>query len=182
MKWKITSLAVIAIVVIAAAALFAYFNYGSGILEIKMTDARPPENWGGATQIYLNYSTVEIHPSQSDDESGWHTVIDESAWINLTRTLNVNQTIGAKNIQAGVYNLIRFRILEALITIKEGNHYSNHTAFVPSGQLTIAILQGGIRINSGQTTELLIDINVKVERTQPTNDFTLVPAAKAIPA
>lgn len=105
-------------------------------------------------------------------------MIDESAWINLTRTLDVNQTIGAKNLQAGAYNLIRFRILEAIVTI----HGVNRSAVVPSGRLTIAILRGGIHVNSGHTTELLIDISVKVVRSGSTDDFNVVPAAKAIPA
>lgn len=177
MKWKTASIAIIAIVIVVAAALFAYFNYGTGILEIKVTDARPPENWGEATQVYLKYSKVEIHRSQSDSESGWNTVIDESAWINLTRTLDVNQTIGAKNLQAGAYNLIRFRILEALVTIG----HANRTAVVPSGQLTVSILPGGIHVNPGHTTELLIDISVKVEGTESAKGFRVIPAAKAIP-
>lgn len=177
MKWKTASIAIIAIVIVVAASLFAYFNYGTGILEIKVSDARPPENWGQATQVYLNYSTVEIHRSQSDNESGWHTVIDESAWINLTRTLDVNQTIGAKNLQAGAYNLIRFKILEAIVTI----HGRNQTAVVSSGQLTVSILHGGIHVNPGRITELLIDISVKVEGTEPAKDFRVIPAAKAIP-
>jgi len=178
LKWKITSVAIVAIIVIAAAALFAYFNYGTGIIEIKVSDPALPPNWGDATQVYLNYSAIEIHRSQPDNESGWQTVIDESAWINLTRTLDVNQTIGAKNLQAGAYNLIRFRILEAIVTI----HGVNRSAVVPSGRLTVAILRGGIHVNSGHTTELLIDISVKVVRSGSTDDFNVVPAAKAIPA
>ncbi len=176
MKWKATSVAIIAIVVIAAAALFAYFNYGTGIIEIKMTD--PPQSWGEATHVYLNYSAIEIHRSQSDNESGWHTVVDKSAWINLTRTLDANQTIGAKNLQAGVYNLIRFQLLEARVTVSG----INHTAVPPSGKLTVPITQNEIHVNAGQTTALLIDLNVKVEGSKTAGNFKLlVPAVRATP-
>lgn len=177
MKWKTTSIAIVVIVIVVAVALFAYFNYGAGILEIKMVDPIVPEAWGDATQVYLNYSAVEIHRSQPDNESGWYTVIDVSAWINLTRTLSVNQTIGAKNLQAGVYNLIRFRILEARVTVNR----ANYTATVPSGQLTIAVTQGGVRVNAGQNSALLIDINVKVEGSIAGGIFRIVPAVRATP-
>jgi len=164
------------VIAIAAVALFAYFNYGSGILEIKMTD--PPTDWGEATQVYLNYSSIEIHKAQPDNESGWFTVFDNSAWINLTRTLNVNQTIGSKNLQAGVYNLIRFQILSAKVTVG-GKNYT--AALVPSGKVTIAIKQGGIRIATGQTATLLIDTNVRVEGSRAESTFRIEPAAGATP-
>lgn len=162
-------------VVIAAAALFAYFNYGSGNLEIKMRD--PPSAWGEATQVYINYSAIEIHRAQAGNDSGWFTIVEKSAWINLTRTLDVNQTIGRQTLQAGLYNLIRFRILDARVTVSG----MNYTASVPSGELTIAITLGGLQINTGQATALLIDINVKVEGSRAAGFFRLVPAVRATP-
>jgi len=162
------------VLVIAAAALFAYFNYGSGILEIKMTD--PPSDWNEATQVYLNYSAIEIHRAQAANESGWFTVVDKSAWINLTRTLDVNQTIGYANLQAGLYNLIRFKILDARVTVDN----ANYTASVPSGELKIAITKGGLQINTSQTATILIEINVKVEGSKTTG-FRIDPDVRATP-
>jgi len=166
---------IIVVVIIAAAALFAYFSYGAGALEIIMS--KPSEEWGEATQIYLNCSTIEIHRAQANNESGWFTVVDNSAWINLTKTLNVNQTIGHKNLKAGLYNLIRFKILDARITVGG----KNYTALVPNDELTIAITEGGIRVNNGQKVTLLIEINAKVEGSKTTGNFRIVPAVRATP-
>lgn len=174
MRPSTSIVAIVVVLVIAAAALFAYFTYGSGTLQINMTD--PPLSWGEATQVYLNYSAIEVHRADAGNESGWSTVIDKSAWINLTRTLDVNQTIGSKNLQAGLYNLVRFRILESKVTVGG----INHTATVPSGELTIAITTGGIRVNTGQTAIMLIDLNVKVEGSK-TLGFRIVPTARATP-
>lgn len=79
-------------------------------------------SWGEATQVYLNYSAIEIHQAQADNESGWVKVVDKSAWINLTATLNVNRTICYANLQAGAYNLICFRVLDAHITVDGVNY------------------------------------------------------------
>jgi len=76
-----------------------------------------------------------------------------------------------------LYNLIRFRILDARVTVSG----MNYTASVPSGELTIAITLGGLQINTGQATALLIDINVKVEGSRAEGFFRLVPAVRATP-
>lgn len=164
----------IVVVLIVATVLLVYFNNGSGTLEIKMHD--PPSDWGEATQVYLNYSAIEIHQAQADNESGWVKVVDKSAWINLTATLNVNRTICYANLQAGAYNLIRFRVLDAHIIV-DG---VNYTASVLNGELLSAI-NSGIRLNTGQTVTLLIDMNVKVEGTEAEGSFTLTPAVKVTP-
>jgi len=174
LRWTRSIAVIIVIIIIIAVALYAYFTYGSGVLEIKMTD--PPIEWGVATQVYLNYSVIEVHRAQPDNESGWSTVIEKSGWINLTRTLDVNQTIGSKNLQTGVYNLIRFRILQAKVTVAN----VNYTATVPSDELTIAITKSGIQVNTGQTSTLLIELNVKVEGSTGTV-FRIVPAVRAAP-
>ena len=172
---RITRLAIgIVVIVIIAASALAYFSYGSGTLQVKMTD--PPSNWGSATQIYLNYSAIEVHRADAGNESGWFTVVDSSAWINLTRIIDFNQTLGSKSLQAGTYNLMRFNILEAVVTVAN----VNYTATVPSGRLQIAITQGGIRINAGQTSTLLIDLNIAVHGSIETG-FKIVPDIRAVP-
>jgi len=174
LKLKAEIAVILAVVAIVAVGLFFYVNYGSGVLEVKVTD--PPSEWGEVAQIYLNFSSVEIHRAQQDNESGWTRVIDKSTWINLTRTLDFNQTIGLKNLQAGNYNLIRFEISEAVVTVAG----ANHTSLVPSGMITVSITQGGIRINTGQTAAVLIELNVKVEDSGAFG-FRLIPAVKAAP-
>ena len=178
MKLKTEIAVIVVVVMIVAAGLFFYINYGSGVLDVKITD--PPLEWGQVTQIYLNISAVEIHRAQSGNESGWTTLIDQSSWINLTKTLDVNQTIGVKNLQAGKYNLIRFEILEAIVTVAG----ANHTALVPSGEITLAIAKGGVpsgvQINTGQTSTVLIELDITVQESGAFG-FRLVPGIRAEP-
>lgn len=178
MKLKTEIAVIVVVVMIIAAGLFFYVYYGSGVFEVKIRD--PPLEWGQVTQIYLNISEVEIHRAQSGNESGWTTITDKSSWINLTKTLDANQTLGVKNLQAGAYNLIRFEILEAIVTVAG----SNHTALVPSGEITLAITRDGVRsdvqINTGQTSTVLIDLNITVEESGAFG-FMLVPDIRAVP-
>lgn len=175
-RTTIVAIVIVAIIVVVAGA-YAFLAYGPGTLEIQMTD--PPTNWGGATQVYINYSAIEVHRADAaDNQSGWSTVVSTSGWVNLTQTLSVNKTIGSGGLQAGKYNLIRFSILQAFVTIGG----ANHTAAVPSGKLQIAITQGGVQISAGQTSRLLIELNIKVEgATSPYTELRIVPDIRAIP-
>jgi hypothetical protein len=159
----------IVVVLIAATALLAYFNNGAGTLEIKISNT---PSCGEATQVYLNCSTIEIHQAHADNESGWVKVVDNNAW-NLTTTSNVDQTIWYANLQAGTYNLIRFRVLDAQVTV-DG---VNYTASVPNEEILTPI-SNGIQINTGQTVILLIEANVKVEDTKTADSFMLIPEVK----
>jgi hypothetical protein len=172
---QIAKLAVaILVIAVIVGGVFAYISYGPGTLQIQMTD--PPSSWGPATQIYLNYSAIEVHRADAGNESGWFTVVDLSAEINLTRIIDFNQTIGSKSLQTGTYNLMRFNISEAKVTVAN----VNYTATVPSGRLQIAITKGGIRINAGQTSTLLIDLNIAVHGSIQSG-FTIVPDIRAVP-
>lgn len=163
---------VLAIVIIGS--YIAYVNLASGTLNIELTD--PPAGWGVATQVYLNYSDIEIHRADAGNESGWMVVVDQGGLINLTRTLDVNQTIGSENLQPGLYNLIRFKIDDALVTVGD----QNFSALVPSDKLQIAITNGGINLNFAQTSTLLIELNITVHGSIETG-FTLVPDVRAVP-
>ncbi len=152
----------------------AYVNLASGTLKIELTD--PPADWGVATQVYLNYSAIEIHRADAGNESGWTVAVDQGGSINLTEILDVNQTIGSKNLQPGLYNLMRFKIEDALVTVGD----LNFSAQVPSDTVQIAITQGGITINGGQTSTLLIELNIAVHGSIEAG-FTLVPDVRAVP-
>jgi hypothetical protein len=173
-KWTTALAVIIVVILIAAGGIFAYLNYGSGSLQILVSD--PSINWEDATQVYLNYSAIEVHRADAGNDSGWFTVIDSSGLINLTRILDINQTIGSKSLQAGTYNLVRFTILDANVTVSG----ENYTATVPSGKLQIAITQGGIRVNTGQTSSLLIELNIAVIA-QTSGGYKIVPAIRATP-
>ena len=154
---------------VALTGFYAYNTYGMGTLQIKITD---PPNWEEATQVYLKYSIIEIHRADAGNTSGWSTIVDQSAWLNLTKVVNVNQTLGSKLVQTGKYNLIRFTILDAKVTVSG----TNYTATVPSSVLQIAITQGGVSVVTGQTATLLLDLNTKVE-----DAYIIVPDIRATP-
>jgi hypothetical protein len=163
----------VALVIIIGA--FAYLSYGYGTLVVKMTD--PPDHWGPASNIYIHYSKIAVHRAEVGNESGWFTAVGSDGWIDLSTAVNVSKTIGQGSLQAGKYNLVRFQILDSIVTV-EGENY---TATVESGEITISITEGGIRVDAGQTAYLVIDINPKVVGSLSTG-FKLVPAAKASPA
>lgn len=162
--------ATIVVVLIAASAMLAYFNNGAGTLEIKIRDQ---QDLGEATQVCLNYTAIEVHQAQADDQSGWVKVVDNSDWINLTTNAEVNRTICYANLQAGTYDLIRFTVLDAQITV-DG---VNHTASVPNRELVTPI-PNDIKVNTGQTATLLVEIDVKVEDTKTLGSFALIPQVK----
>jgi len=161
----------IAIVIISGT--YTYFTYGSGRLIILVTD---PPKWGEATHVYIRCSKIEIHRASEREESGWFTIIEDPGWINLTDVLETSEILGEANLQAGKYNLIRFDILEAMVTVNG----QNMTAEVPSGKLQIAITQEGITVEAGQTTNLLIDFETQVIYLHG-KGHRLIPMVRVIP-
>ncbi|MGP3667404.1 MAG: DUF4382 domain-containing protein [Candidatus Bathyarchaeota archaeon] len=147
--------------------------YGYGTLCAMMTD--PPREWGYASNIYIHYGEVMVHRAEAGNGTGWYKVADEG-WINLLSVVNMSKVVGNTNLQAGKYNLVRFQIKDAIVTV-DG---VNYTATVPPEKLTITITKGGVQVNTGQTSYLLIDINPKVTGSK-TSGFKLVPAATASP-
>ncbi len=167
------ALAVLIAVVIVVVGVFSYFYFTTGTLKVELTD--PPAGWGDASQIYLSYSSIEVHKANSDNESGWVTAANQGD-INLTATINITKTLGETQLQPGTYNLIRFQINTATLTING----QNVTATVPSGKLQIAITQGGVDIKTGQTSMLLIELNIAIHENG--QNFTIVPDIRATPA
>ncbi len=172
-RTSIVALSIVVVIVAAAVISYAYIYSSSGTLQVLATD--PPADWGVATQIYLNYSVIEVHRADADNSSGWVAVTDGNGMLNLTQFVDVNQTIGSKNLQPGTYNLIRFSINQATVTVND----VNYTATVPSGTLQIAITQGGVIVKAGQTSKLLIELNTKVEGS--TDNLKIVPDIRATP-
>lgn len=154
-----------------------YRAYGYGTLVIEMMD--PPEGWGPAIHVYIKYTAIMIHRANASEESGWYEVAQEGE-INLTKVVDVPLVIGEEPVQAGKYNLIRFNVTSALITIMGGEGPENHTAKVVNGKLNIPIIRGGIQVETGGETHLVIDVTPKITGS-PASGYRLVPAAKAIP-
>ncbi len=168
----LAAIVVVAIVIVAVGA-YAFFTYGSGTLELIMND--PPLDWGLATQVYVNYSSIEVHRADAGNVSGWSTAASTGGVINLTEILDLNQTIGSMSLQAGKYNLLRFAVLDATVTVAD----VNYTATVSNGNVQIAITEGGINVSAGQTSKLLIRLDVIVEGS--VGSFKVTPDVRATP-
>jgi hypothetical protein len=162
------------LVVIIGAAYYSYNTFASGTLAVKVTD--PPKDWGNATHVYILYSAISVHRAGEGNETGWSTVVQSEGWVDLRDAINATKTLGSGALQPGTYNLIRFEVKESKVTVGG----QNYTATVSSGKLNIAIVQGGVTINAGQTSSVVIDITPKVVGS-PTQGFRVVPAAKAFP-
>ncbi len=163
------------VIVIVVFGSYGYFSYGKGTLVVELTD--PPRDWGSASKVYIRYSNVSIHRAKAGNESGWFTAVEGDVWLDLSTVLNASEVIGSTQLGSGMYNLIRFEVLESIVTVGE----QNFTATVSSGRLTIAITKGGVDISVGQTTHLVIDITPKVVGSA-TAGYRVVPAVKAIPS
>ena len=168
-----TVIIVLLAVMVLAVGSGVYFTYGYGTLSLRMTD--PPQNWGEATNIYIRYGEIMVHRAEAGNETGWIKVVD-GGWIDLTSAVNVSKTIGQGALQAGKYNLVRFQVMGAIVTVRG----VNFTAEVPSDRITIVITGGGVQVNPGQTSHLVIDINPKVTGSE-VSGFKLTPAATASP-
>ncbi|TRO53678.1 DUF4382 domain-containing protein [Candidatus Bathyarchaeota archaeon] len=94
------------VVVILAGAFLGYRTFGNVTLVVEMTD--PPQGWADASHVYIKYSKVELHRADAGNQSGWVSVVDSEAWIDLTVVLNSSKALGSGNLQTGKYNLVRF--------------------------------------------------------------------------
>jgi hypothetical protein len=162
------------VIVIVVFGSYSYFSYGKGTLVVELTD--PPRDWGAASKVYIHYSEVRIHRAKAGNESGWFTAVEGDSWMDLSTVLNASEVIGISRLGAGKYNLVRFEVLESIVTV-DGHNY---TATVNSGKLTIAVTRGGVNVEVGQTSHLVIDVTPKVVGSAATG-FRVVPAVKAIP-
>ncbi len=173
MKSKIVVVAAAALVLITVGAYMGLTASATGTLVVKLTD--PPVEWGPADKVYIRYGGIAVHMANETADSGWINVTNVDSWIDLSETLDMNQTIGSAKLKPGVYNQIRFEVLEATVLI-DG---SNYTAPVESGVLKIVIPGGGVEVKAGQSTGVLIDITPKV--IDQHTGYKVVPAAKAYP-
>ena len=154
---------------------YGYFSYGKGTLVVELMD--PPSEWGPASKVYIRYGEVSIHRAKAGNESGWFTAVEGDSWMDLSTVLSASEVIGTSRLGSGKYNLVRFEVLESVVTVGG----QNYTVTVSSGKLTIAISSEGVDIEVGQTSHLVIDITPKVVGSAAAG-FRVVPAVKAIPS
>jgi len=170
---KVFSLFVVSVLIFTT-GYCVYLIYGTGTITVKLKDS--PVEWGPASDVYIKYSAIWIHRAEEGEENGWTKMVDYWDWVNLKEVLNATKEIGSKTVLAGRYNLLRFEIEEAIVTV-DGKNY---TSIVESGKINVAIKQGGLTLYAGQTSGMIIDILPKVVGSTK-GGFKIFPAVKAFP-
>jgi hypothetical protein len=163
------------VIVIVVFGSYGYASFGKGTLIVELID--PPREWGPASNVYIRYDEVRIHRAEAGNESGWLTVVEGDSWMDLSSVLNASEVIGSSQLGAGKFNLVRFLVLESIVTVG-GQNYS---ATVSSGKINIVITKGGVNVEAGQTSHLVIDITPSVVGSVAAG-FKVVPSVKAIPS
>src|SRR5487761_145728 len=126
-----------------------------------------------------NYSSIQVHEANAGNQSGWHNVTS-SGTIDLMKIVSSSQVLGSANLPSGTYNIVRFNISSAVVTVNStSGTLQNFTASVPSGMVQ-SVITGGINVKGGATSALLVDISPRV--TYGGNQYTLVPSATAAPS
>lgn len=129
-------------------------SVGTGTLSIMLTD--PPITPTGVTAVYVSYSDIVVHVSDAGNQTGWYPV-NSNGTVELLRSVNVSQTLGTVTVASGDYNLIRFNVTSAIVTYNG----VNHTAFVPSSELTVLIV-GGVEVTNSKPSATIIDVQTTV--------------------
>ena len=149
---------------------------GSGTLQLSMID--PPNVPGNVVDVYVNYSSIQVHVSNAGNQSGWYNVTS-SGTINLMKIVSASKLLGSASLPSGTYNIVRFNITSAIVTVNSTSGVlSNYTANVPSGMVQ-SVITGGVNVQASTTSALLVDISPRV--TYANGNYTLIPSATAQP-
>jgi hypothetical protein len=155
----------------------AYPN--GGVLFISMID--PPDAPNNVTHVFINYSSISVHDIVfASNLTKWYNVT-RSGTIDLTSVVNESKILGGANLPAGTFNIVRFNITSAIVTVHSSTGGDkNFSATVPNGRVQVTIV-GGITVKTGQVANLLVDVTSRVVQ-NGLGRFMLVPAATARPA
>lgn len=177
-KWIATVVAVIAVLVIAYAVLVIYNGMAvkqaagrnGSVLAVQLTD--PPTVPEGTSALIVAYSSVQVHVSSPENQSGWVSASGNGT-VNLLALENMSQTIAKANISANsTVNLVRFEVTSAKIIINN----TEYNVSIPNQQINVAIT-GKSKINASSSA-ILIDFYPTVNAHAGT--YMMAPAARAI--
>ncbi len=142
---------------------------GSGTLDVKMHDS----------PVLYDSVNVQIEQLQVNVDQGWESIMDTSLTVNLLDLINGTfAELGSVELEAGNYEQIRLILGGNNSVTIDGEQYS---LIVPSGQQTGLKLNVDFEIESGATTELLLDFdaNRSVHKRGANNDYILRPVVHA---
>ena len=152
--------------------MLSFVEANTGTLEIKLTDAPVHD---------LQHLNLTINKVEVENETGsWVevTILDGVAYFDLLKLENVTMDLSIEEMPIGNYTKIRMQIISANATLADN---STIPLNIPPGHIDINI---SFEINSGETTNLLIDIivdKIKIaERGNSGNPANLNPQFKAL--
>jgi hypothetical protein len=156
-------------------SLGGLFGGNSGTLQLSIID--PPDAPANVTHVTITYTSMQVHVANGGNNSGWHN-ITSSGQIDLMSVVNQKQVLGSANLPAGTYNIIRFNMTSATVTVHSISGDKIFSVQIANGRMQVTITGGGVHVKSGATSYVLVDITPKVNY-DANNGYTIVPAASA---
>lgn len=125
-----------------------------GTIELRVTDPPPAD----VKSAIVRLENIEVHPASgnstdSDNNSGWITVLETPASFDLMDVLGIEQLLGSIDVAPGKYTQIRMDVVEVTGEMTDGTQY---TAEVPGDKLRI---NKPFTVAQGSTTVLTLDFD-----------------------
>lgn len=133
-------------------------NDNHGTLRVSITDDPFPIEFIDEANITI--TKVEIRMKDDNDGNPFITILEDTLELNLLELRNgVMAELLELEMPIGSYDLIRFYIDNASISVKDFGYYDLK---VPSGSQTgiKVFINPDLRIEGGLTSELLLDFNL----------------------
>ena len=122
---------------------------GAGTIEIRVTDPPPPD----IEHYMVALKSVEVHRQKRGEGSPWLTIVDEPVTFDLVDLAEIEEFLGSKIVETGVYTQIRMHVDSVMLTIEGGEVVP---ARIPNQKIQIV---RPFRVEANQTTELLLDFD-----------------------
>jgi len=134
---------------------------GKGRIYIHLTDAPFPIDL--VSNAYVTIDKIEIRKQTANVEAGEDSFIlisDKKLKVDLLELTNgITEQIATADLDAGSYNEIRLRVLDATLILNDGQEYDLK---IPSGYTSGIKVKftPEISLTEGQTSDVLLDFDV----------------------
>ena len=122
----------------------------TGVLLLKITDAPP---FMKPTSLNITIDSIMIHQEGEGNETWLIFNLDENQTYDLVELENATDLIGANQLEAGNYTMIKMHVTEATADFENGE--SDVKLTVPSGYIKIPVR---FAIVEEETTSIILDI------------------------
>jgi hypothetical protein len=146
-----------------------FFPANAGTLDIKVTDA-PVQD---LSSLNITVDQFEVHEQEAGQ---WInvTITDGQVTFDLVKLRNITQDAALGEIAPGNYTKIRMHVLSAIAQIDGGDII---TVRFPPNRLDIVV---HFEVKAGQTTSVILDIQVDTIKVAENPQHNVTPVIKAI--